>query len=93
MWLSKKMSGKISQQRAEKGMVTLSDNSSWEAGSTVSARDLPKYAPYGYISSPPVGEEVIIVPSSDGQVALGVKQKNESLESGERCIVEVQAFY
>jgi phage gp45-like len=63
--------------------VTISSSQGIEAGATVNSRHINSYSPYGFESTPPVGEEVIIIPSSDGQVALGTKNAPSSLKSGE----------
>ncbi|MFR5875366.1 MAG: hypothetical protein ACLUFN_02625 [Eubacterium sp.] len=83
MWLSKMLSKSDTVDKAEKGRVTLSEPDSFEAGSSVTSRNINSYAPYGYNSLAPVGEEIILVPSSDGQVAIGTKNDSTSLESGE----------
>jgi hypothetical protein len=87
MWLSKMLSKENSNQTAESGTITLSNNQSWEASATVNARNLSSFSPFGYSFSAPVGEEVILVPSSDGQVALGTKMDSSQLENGEIKIV------
>ena len=83
MWLSKMLSKNAAATGAEKGSVTISNGSSLEAGATASARNIGVYSPYGYISAPPVGEEIIVIPSLDGQVTIGSKQKEMPIESGE----------
>lgn len=83
MWLSKMLSKSDTIDKAEKGRVTLSEPDSFEAGSSVTSRNINSYAPYGYNSLAPVGEEIILVPSSDGQVAIGTKNDSTLLESGE----------
>lgn len=83
MWLSKMISKNTFSETAEKGSVTFSDSSQWEASASAGVRNVNSYAPYGYQSAVPVGQEVILVPSSDGQVALGTKTDTSSLETGE----------
>lgn len=82
MWISKMISKDNKEQKAEKGSVTLS-NASLEAEATVKTRDISSYAPYGYQAKMPVGEEVMLLPSSDGQVVIGSKATNPNLEGGE----------
>lgn len=82
MWISSKIKLKQNSRMAEKGSVTLS-KSMMEAGSTISKRDIESYAPYGYQSKAPVGQEVMLMPSSSGQVMIGALSKNDDLESGE----------
>ena len=76
MWMSKNISaGKQSEsERAEKGCVTMS-STQLEAGSTVINRGIESYAPYGYQCSMPVGEDVMIIPSDNGQAVIGVLSK------------------
>lgn len=83
MWLSKMISRANDYQKAEKGIVTISDKNELEIGASASSREVKNYAPYGYNSAPPVGQEVILVPSSDGQVVLGTKSNPQALDSGE----------
>ncbi len=83
MWLSKMISKNVLNETAEKGSVTLSDSAQWEASASAGVRNVNSYAPYGYHSAAPVGQEVILIPSSDGQVALGTKIDISSLEAGE----------
>lgn len=83
MWLSRMLSKQNNAEKAEKGSVTISKSDLLEADSSVNTRNLGSYAPYGYSSAAPVGEEVILVPSSDGQVAVGTRCKENELESGE----------
>ena len=86
MWLSKVISKPRGETIAESGNVTIASADSIEASATVNCRNLPNYAPYGYTSVAPVGEEVVIVPSTRGQVALGTKAVPSQLQSGEVCI-------
>lgn len=84
MWLSKMLSSPGSKaQKAERGFVTMSSASNIETDSSISTRNITSYSPYGYNALPPIGEEVIIVPSTDGQVAIGSRTKATMLESGE----------
>lgn len=93
MWLSKMLSRSDTSDKAEKGRVTLSGADGFEAGSSVTSRNINAYAPYGYNSLAPVGEEVILLPSSDGQVAMGTKNDSTSLESGEIKITSKGGAY
>ena len=89
MWLSKTLSKNNSSSRAERGSITISNNKSLEACASASARNISVYSPYGYCALPPVGEEVIVIPSLDGQVALGSKSKEGDIISGE---VKIQSL-
>ena len=75
--------------RAERGNVTISGSAEVEARSSTNAKSLDTYTPYGYTCSAPVGEEIIVMPSSDGEVALGTRCKAESLQSGEIMITSL----
>lgn len=83
MWLSKMISRGNDTHKAEKGIVTISGKSELEIGASASTREVKNYAPYGYNAVPPVGQEVILLPSSDGQVVLGAKSSGQALDSGE----------
>ena len=74
MWMSKNMvrSKQSENEKAEKGCVTMSSNQ-LETGSTVISRG--SYAPYGYQCSMPVGEDVMIIPSDNGQAVIGALSK------------------
>lgn len=82
MWMSKKIGKEASNDMAEKGIVTLSDKE-FEAGSTVTRRNIDAYSPYGYSAIPPINEEVMMLPSTDGVVMLGALMKSSDLDSGE----------
>lgn len=76
MWMSKNMvrSKQSENEKAEKGCVTMSSNQ-LETGSTVISRGIESYAPYGYKCSMPVGEDVMIIPSDNGQAVIGTLSK------------------
>ena len=82
MWLSKALQKREMAPRAEKGEVTLSSAENWEATATQSVRNIARYLPYGYEALPPQGEEVLLLPVSDGTAALGVRAKGGT-EAGE----------
>ncbi len=86
MWLSKMVVKRKNNTVAESGTVTITDSDSLEANSTVNARGLPTYAPYGYNTRIPIGEEVLLVPSTNGQAAVGSRCTENLLENGEICI-------
>lgn len=85
MWISRRLRDAISEPRAEKGSIILANSDSVEAGGTVATRDVQSYLPYGYMSKPPVGQEVMLLPSTDGQVLIGAKADCR-VESGEVVI-------
>lgn len=82
MWISRKIAGDTDVRIAEKGRVTMSSND-FEAGATVMQRSVENYAPYGYCSKAPVGEQVMILPSSDGQAVIGSLCDCANINSGE----------
>lgn len=82
MWISKNISQASAEQIAEQGRV-VSSGSSVDAGATVSARDVDIYAPYGYRCSIPIGADVLLLPSSRGQVVVGSAMISENLDMGE----------
>lgn len=86
MWISKRLRSAMQEPKAERGSVTLSDQNEIEAGGTISTRNMDAYLPYGYNSTPPVGEEVMLLPSTDGQVLIGTKNYTKC-ESGEIVIL------
>ncbi len=86
MWLSKAISKGAADNRAQKGSVTIPGSSSIEAQASSNAKSLSAYAPYGYASSAPLGEEVIVLPSEDGEIAIGTRAKAADIETGEVSI-------
>lgn len=85
MWMSKNIFRKKQgeNEKAEKGCVTMSTDE-LEAGSTVINRGIESYAPYGYQCSMPVGEDVMIIPSDNGQAVIGALSKpSRQLSLGE----------
>ncbi len=86
MWISRKLSHKTENQKAEKGRITISSPTALEAGASLNSRSLIQYAPYGYSCAAPTGEEVMLIPCSEGQAALGTIMKGEGLEAGEIMI-------
>lgn len=84
MWISRMISSKTSDEKAEKGRVISNYDGNMEIGSSLLSKSISEYTPYGYNVSVPIGEEVIIVNSTDGQVALGTKSDASArLENGE----------
>ena len=70
------------EEKAEAGCVTISGRTI-EADSSVSVREVKSYSPYGYSAVVPVGEEVMLVPSAEGQAIIGSRLKASELASGE----------
>lgn len=86
MWLSKTIGKSIADNRAQKGSITISGSADLEAQYTAGAKNMESYTPYGYTSAAPIGEEVVVIPSSDGEIALGTRCKSSELQSGEVMI-------
>lgn len=85
MWISEKITKYNTSKVAEKGSVTISD-SQFEASATISQRGIENYAPYGFKSKAPVGEQALIMPSSDGQAVVGFLNDSSDIKSGEIVI-------
>ena len=83
MWLSERLSKNQTEQAPEKGTVTLSHGNTLEAGAAMNSRSVRECAPYGYASKTPAGAEVMLLPVSDGQLALGINQETSELAPGE----------
>lgn len=92
MWISRQLKNDAVQPRAERGNVLVSNDDGFGAGGTVAMRDVKSYAPYGYTSAPPVGEEVMLLPSTDGQVLIGTRASS-SVEAGEIMIKSLGGAY
>lgn len=89
MWLSKMIGKGIADNRAQKGSVTISGSADIEAQYTAGTKNMEAFTPYGYTCAAPIGEEVVVIPSSDGEVALGTRCKASELESGEVMIASL----
>ena len=89
MWLSKAVNRNAADNRAQRGSVTISGSAEIEAHTGGNTKNMETFTPYGYTCSAPVGEEVAVVPSSDGSIALGTKCRAETLESGEVMITSL----
>jgi len=86
MWISRNYIPQGGSAAAEAGTVTIGGTDSLEAASTVRAREICHYAPYGYCSAVPGGEEILLINGSAGAVSAGVKMRNANLKPGEICI-------
>lgn len=83
MWLSKAIKNSKVEDKIECGSVTLSGKETLETASSVNIRSIGAYSPYGYSSLPPVGEEVMLVPSAEGQAIVGTRLNISNIETGE----------
>lgn len=82
MWLNEKMMKKNVSPEIESGNITLS-GAEVEAVSTTHRRAVDVYAPYGYSSMIPTGEEVLLVSGGSVSSVAGTKMKSPALKRGE----------
>ena len=85
MWLSKAFKSTQSFA-AEKGTVAIGGSSTLNTSSTMQSASVQSYAPYGYSSFAPAGEEILIINSADGGVGAGVMMRDDALDEGEISI-------
>ena len=84
MWLADFLTrNSISAPEAVSGNVVGSDKSRTAVVSSGEYKDLKNVAPYGVISSPPVGESAVVLPLSGSEVCVGVVSTDAGLEAGE----------
>lgn len=86
MWISRILSENKAEPLPETGEVTLSSPDNWEADASKKERNINSFSPYGYAAVAPVGEEVLLLPVSNGTAALGTKTNAEGLAAGEILI-------
>lgn len=86
MWLSKRFN-KAEPAFSETAVVTASGSEKTEATSSLCAKNVTAYAPYGYSCSIPLGQEVLLIHDKSGVSGTGVKMENaDGLSSGEIMI-------
>lgn len=83
MWLSKRVVSEEQAEKAERGYVTLHDGNQCEIAASGTQRRIHTYAPYGYIAYAPIGEDVLLLPTTDGQVLTGCCMPVLDLQAGE----------
>ena len=83
MWISRRLEKENAGISAERGYVSMNKDGRIEAASSVNSRDTAAFSPYGYTAAVPRGEEVLLIPSNDGQVVIGTKSESKALEAGE----------
>lgn len=83
MWLTKQLSCKQEAREAEQGRVTTNENGCISACGAVDEKLTGVYAPYGFVSVPPPGERVLMIPYAQGAVCAGVLCDTAGLQSGE----------
>lgn len=85
MWLSKVFKNTHSFA-AEKGTVAIGGSSTLKTSSTLQSANVQSYAPYGYSSFAPAGEEILIINSAEGSVGSGTRMSDDNLAEGEISI-------
>lgn len=86
MWLSKKFNKK-EQSFAETAVITSAQAGKTEATSSLCAKDISSYAPYGYSYAVPFGEEILMINGRNGGAGAGIKMSSDgNLENGEILI-------
>lgn len=84
MWIADYLTkNSMSAPEAVSGNVVGSDKSKTAVVSSGEHRGLKNVAPYGVISTPPVGQDAVVLPLSDSEVCVGVVCIDEGLEPGE----------
>lgn len=84
MWIADYLTkNSITAPEAVSGNVVGSDRSMTAVVSSGEHKGLKNVAPYGVISTPPVGAAAVVLPLSDSEVCVGVLCNNERLEPGE----------
>ena len=82
MWISKKLIGSTGSEIAEAGSVTISSDDHFETTTSASSRNIDCYGPFGIDYRFPLGTNVLVLPTSNGNVCIGAKV-NSSVEAGE----------
>lgn len=83
MWIAKKINKNNNSQTASYGKVTLSQNNNVSIRSGVEYRNIPVITPYGMSYVIPLNKSVCVLPTDNGNIAIGTFNKNNNLEAGE----------
>lgn len=83
MWVSQKMARGQAQSGAQKGVVTDSAAGQVEFLGAVQLGKMQVVGPFGVVSVPVFGAEVLAMPVGDGYVCAGVFPKNADVHPGE----------
>ncbi len=67
----------------ECGDVTTTRGAAVGVNTALELRDIPVVMPYGVVSTPPVGEKTVVLPTKKGDVCLGVYTNDSTLQPGE----------
>ena len=85
MWLSRAFKS-TRGFAAETGTVAIGGSSTLKTSSTMQSANVQSYAPYGYSSFAPAGEDILIISSADGGIGAGTKMSDDALDEGEISI-------
>lgn len=85
MWITSLMSSNSADNpKASKGSVLGAGAGEVEVDTSLLLKDIAVVAPYGVICMPVAGEESVVIPTTSGNVALGVvSPKVKDLQPGE----------
>ena len=84
MWIADYLTkNSMVSPEAVSGNVVASEKSRTAVVSSGEHKGLKNASPYGVISTPPVGEDAVVLPLSDSEVCVGVISGDEGLEAGE----------
>lgn len=86
MWLTDLSSAKKREKLPEEGAVVESGNKALSANGASFEKGIPVYAPYGFVSVPPKGTDILLIPCKNGTVCAGVKVDGSELKNGEVLI-------
>lgn len=86
MWLTGISSTPKREKLPEEGAVVESDNKALSANGASFEKGIPIYAPFGFVSLPPKGADILLIPCKNGTVCAGVKVDGSELKEGEVLI-------
>jgi len=82
MWLSRRFN-RENTVVAEAAVVTASSSGKTEAVASRCLKEISSYAPYGYSSSAPSGQEMLLINNGNEIAGAGVKMNSGTLACGE----------
>ena len=84
MWLLKNLSQNNNKSKtADKGTVTVSNQSTLSVKSSSEHIGIPVVTPYGYKSIPPAGENIFVLPVGQSNVCIGTACNDFKIEESE----------
>ncbi|MGN1130444.1 MAG: hypothetical protein ACI4Q8_03750 [Ruminococcus sp.] len=84
MWLMKYVTkNSITRGQSEQGSIGGNYDGKVQVNASSEFRNIPVLAPYGIAYVPVVGEKSIVLPTSHGDICLGVLSKGQHLQPGE----------